>query len=84
MTNTRQDIQNWLIDRFAALIQVAPHEIDIDRAFADYALDSALAVTLTQELGGLVGEELSITLFWEYPSIRTLSEALASQGAEQA
>jgi acyl carrier protein len=83
MTPTLQDIQNWLVERFAALAQVTPREIDIDKAFADYALDSALAVTLTQELGTLVNEELSITLFWEYPTIRALAEVLASQAAEQ-
>ena len=77
------EIETWLLDRFAKLADIAPDDIDVDRPFADYQLDSSVAVTLTQDLSRWLARELSITLFWEYPSIRDLSSALADERATQ-
>ncbi|HEY8025632.1 MAG TPA: acyl carrier protein [Burkholderiaceae bacterium] len=74
--SSKTDIQNWLVSRFAELSQIDPRQIDVDRPFADYQLDSAVAVTVSHELGERLERELSITLFWDYPTIRDLSEAL--------
>ncbi len=79
MTHTSHDIQDWLVARFADLAQVAPQDIDVDRPFIDYQLDSALAVTVSQELGDWLAQELSITLFWEYPTIRSLAETMGAE-----
>jgi acyl carrier protein len=78
MIHITEDIQNWLVERFADLSQVTTQEIDLDRPFVDYQLDSALAVTVSRELGSWLEQELSITLFWEHPTIRTLAEALGA------
>ncbi|MDK2122755.1 acyl carrier protein [Parachitinimonas caeni] len=69
-------IEDWLVQRFAQLAEVSPDDIDLDRPFADYQLDSAVAVTVSREFGAWLGKELSITLFWEYPTIRSLAAAL--------
>jgi acyl carrier protein len=78
--NTQEEIANWLVRRFAQLAQVGPAEIDVERPFADYELDSAVAVTVSQELSAQVGKSLPITLFWEYPTIASLSSALGMDG----
>jgi acyl carrier protein len=72
-----EDIQAWLIVRFADVLQVPPEDMDPNRPFADYQLDSALAVTVSRELGEWLEQELSITLFWEYPTIAELASALS-------
>lgn len=72
----KEAIENWLVQRFSQLADVSPDEIDIDRPFADYQLDSAVAVTVSRELSRQVGRDLPITLFWEYPTIGSLSSAL--------
>ncbi|MEX0731425.1 MAG: acyl carrier protein [Aquisalimonadaceae bacterium] len=72
----QESMEDWLISRFAQLAGVSPDEIDIDRPFADYQLDSAVAVTMTKEFSAWLGRELSITLFWEYPTIRSLAAAI--------
>lgn len=77
--NRYQEIESWLVDRMATLAQMPPDKIDIDTAFKSYALDSSVAVTLAQEIGCLLGTPQSATLFWEYPSIRTLARALATE-----
>ncbi|MFC4161437.1 acyl carrier protein [Chitinimonas lacunae] len=68
--------EDWLVQRFASLAQVAPAEIDLDRPFADYRLDSAVAVTISGEFSRWLGQELPITLFWEHPTIRSLAFAV--------
>jgi acyl carrier protein len=70
------DIECWLVERFAQLANVEPSEIDSDRPFSDYALDSSVAVTVTAEFSRWLGSELAITLFWEYPTIRSLAAGL--------
>jgi acyl carrier protein len=76
-SRSANEIEHWLVARFAQLANVEPSEIDSDRPFSDYALDSSVAVTVTAEFSGWLGKELTITLFWEYPTIRSLSSALA-------
>ena len=72
------EIEDWLIQRFAVLADMSCEEVDIDRPFVDYNLDSAVAVTVSRELAAWVGHELPITLFWEYPTIASLSDALGN------
>ena len=73
----REFIENWLIQKIAALAGMEEGDIDLDRPFIDYRLDSSVAVTLTKDLEELLDVELSVTLFWEYPNIGALSEVLA-------
>lgn len=70
------EIEQWLVERFATIAEVDATELDVDRPFADYHLDSSVAVTVTRELSAWLDRELSLTLFWEYPTIATLSRAL--------
>ncbi|WWE79882.1 8-amino-7-oxononanoate synthase (plasmid) [Burkholderia gladioli] len=69
-------IQHWLVQRFAQLAEVPAQSIEVERPFADYQLDSAVAVTVSRELSEQLGRDLPITLFWEYPTIAALSAAL--------
>lgn len=68
--------EDWLVQRFAQLAETAPEDIDLDRPFADYRLDSAVAVTVSAEFSRWLGQELPITLFWEHPTIRSLAFAV--------
>lgn len=78
-TFTEQEIQTWLISHLAMYLKVPPDEIDIQESFAAYGLDSAVAVSMTDELAKWIGCELEITLFWEYPNIETLVQYLAAK-----
>lgn len=75
---TEEDIENWIVLRLAAYLQVDPESIEISASFAQYGLDSSVAVTITEELAQWLDRELEPTLFWEYPNIASLSEYLAA------
>jgi acyl carrier protein len=76
MNRTYDEVEAWLVSQVATLAEADPDSIDIDKPFIDYRLDSSVAVTLAHELGRWMGRELSPTLFWEYPNISTLADAL--------
>lgn len=75
---SQDDIESWLVARFAAFAELDQDDVDVDRPFQEYRLDSSVAATLTLELAQWVGAELPVTLFWEHPTIHKLSVALAS------
>jgi len=75
-TFTEKEIQNWLISHLAMYLKIPPDEIDIQESFAAYGLDSAVAVSMTDELAEWIGCELALTLLWEYPTIETLAQYL--------
>lgn len=72
-------IQDWLIEKIAQANQQDPDEIEIEASFADYALSSSVAMSLTGELADWLGCPLEPTLFWEYPNIEVLSQFLMTQ-----
>ncbi|MBP5975408.1 AMP-binding protein [Brasilonema sp. CT11] len=78
-TFTKEAIQTWLVSHLALYLNIPPDEIDIQEPFTAYGLDSAVAVSMTGELGEWIGCELAIILFWEYPSIEILAQYLAEE-----
>ena len=59
----------------SAVIKMPPDRIDADAALEQYGIDSVMAVGLTTELEKSFGS-LSKTLFFEYQSLRALTEYL--------
>lgn len=76
---TKSDVQDWLISAIGRALQIDPNEIETSVAFDRYGMDSALAVELTGELEKRVGQSLSPTLMYDYPTIDALSEHLAGE-----
>ncbi len=70
-------IQAWLIAQVAAQLQVAPHEIDIYEPLAHYGLSSAVAVGLSGQLQDWLGQEISPTLLYDYPTLANLTQYLS-------
>ena len=72
------ELQHWMCQQLANVLQLDPQEINLDAPFAEYGLDSrsgiALVATLEDWLGGA---ELSPTLLWQYPSVAALSAYLS-------
>ncbi len=80
---TRESIETWLIEKVAKLLELNPYEIDIEREFSEYNLDSVEAVNLSGELENYLECRLSPTLLWDYPNIETLAEYLATNPDNQ-
>jgi len=78
-SQTRAEIEAWLIAHIARELSIPPTEIDIRRPFAYYGLSSAHAVGLAAELETWLGRRLPPTLAYDYPSIQTLARFLAEE-----
>jgi acyl carrier protein len=73
-----EQIQAWLIDYLARLLEIPPEEISVVDSFDEFGLDSAAAVGLTGDLGRWFGRKLEPTLPYDYPTIGSLSAYLAA------
>ncbi|MEM9809075.1 MAG: AMP-binding protein [Cyanobacteria bacterium P01_D01_bin.56] len=76
VTITENSIQDWLIERLAAILKIDPDEIDIQEPFSTYGLDSSVSMSLTGELADWLGCDLEPTLFWEHPNIENMTPYL--------
>lgn len=73
------EIQQWIVNWLAKHLKMSPASIEADTSFADYGIDSVIAVDLSFELGGWLGVELEATILWNFPTITALSEYLADK-----
>ena len=76
---TPEEIENWLRARIAAEINAQPGAIALNIPFANYGLDSIVIVTIVSDLEEQLKTSLDPTIFWEYPTIETLTEWLAAE-----
>ncbi|MEL7405452.1 MAG: aminotransferase class I/II-fold pyridoxal phosphate-dependent enzyme, partial [Cyanobacteria bacterium J06558_2] len=73
-----ETIQGWLIDKFAELLEIEPHQIDVRQDFEEYGLESAEAINLSGDLEEYLGCRLPPTLLWDYQNIEVLAQYLAN------
>lgn len=76
-TITAPQIQQWLIATVAKALKADAGEIDVDISFDRYGLDSSETVGIVGDLADWLGRELSPTLLYDYPTIKSLSAHLA-------
>ncbi|MDZ8033650.1 SDR family NAD(P)-dependent oxidoreductase [Nostoc sp. DedSLP04] len=81
---SQKNIEAWLILKVAEHLQIAPEQIDIQHPLAYYGLSSLVAVSIASDLQELLERQLSPTLLYDYPSIETLSQHLASDFQSEA
>jgi len=68
------ELRQWLVNRIAEDLSVPPEEINTQRPFAEFGLDSRSAVAMTGELEAVVHREVSPTLVWDHPTIEAVVE----------
>jgi acyl carrier protein len=76
----RAVIAEWLAVELAAVAEVDYRDVDADAPFDVYGLDSVTAVNLVGKLEEWLGLVLPPTLFWDYPTVATLADHLATFG----
>ncbi|QLE45892.1 SDR family NAD(P)-dependent oxidoreductase (plasmid) [Nostoc sp. C052] len=81
---SQKNIEAWLILKVAEQLKIAPEQIDIQQSLAYYGLSSLVAVSIASELQELLERQISPTLLYDYPSIETLSQHLASDFQSEA
>ena len=74
---TLDDVKKVLVEAVAAEAGVAPAELEIDRPFTDYGLDSMAALSVGMEIEDTCGlSDPPVDLLWDHPTVDTLAEAL--------
>ena len=74
---TQIEIQNWIVNYVAELLEVKPDIIDVTMPFDRYGIDSADAIGLMAELNDWLAIELEPTLIYDYPYIEALARRLS-------
>src|SRR4028119_1379863 len=77
-----EQLQGWIATRLAEYLVTEPSQIDPARSLADYGLGSRDALVLLGEIEEFLGQTLSPTIFWEYPSLAALARHLAGKEPE--
>ncbi|ABG51224.1 8-amino-7-oxononanoate synthase [Trichodesmium erythraeum IMS101] len=82
LSPVRKNIKSWLISQLAERLEIETDQIDIQRDFTDYGLNSIEVVNLSGELENLLGRRLPPTLLLDYPTIESLAEYLVEDTSE--
>jgi acyl carrier protein len=79
---TQSAIQQWLVNRIAGIAQIQADEVEVDRPFADFGLDSIQLFEISGDLQKFMGQDISEIVAWDFPTIAKLSRHLSSPGSE--
>lgn len=71
-------IETWIINWLSQKLKIATQSIQPDKSFADYGIDSMMAVDLSFELGEWIERALDATILWNFPTIEALASHLAT------
>lgn len=74
-----EEIEAFFVQRLAGGLGVATDDLDVTQPFSALGLDSAATLALLAEAEAWLGRRLSPTLFWDYPTIATLSAHLGEE-----
>ncbi|NWA29720.1 acyl carrier protein [Pseudomonas gingeri] len=77
-TLSASELSHWLATRIAQYVNLPLDAIEPDEPLSEYGLDSVYALTLIGEVGAHLGVDVDPTVIWDFPTLRTLSQALAS------
>ncbi|MGV9267536.1 thioester reductase domain-containing protein [Kitasatospora sp. NPDC003701] len=74
-------LERQVLEIVADGLGALPQEIRATASFAEYGVDSILAVRMTDQVNRLFGTDLRPTVLFDHPSVRGLTEHLISLGA---
>jgi acyl carrier protein len=73
------EIRNWLVERVAFYLEVAPDSVDPDVGLVEMGLDSVYAMTLSGDVEEHFGLELEPTIAWDYGTVTKLADFLSAE-----
>ncbi|HLC15054.1 MAG TPA: beta-ketoacyl synthase N-terminal-like domain-containing protein [Thermodesulfovibrionia bacterium] len=71
-------LQQWLINRIAQRLYLASSSINVNEPFSLYGMNSVDVVSISGELGELLGRDLSPIMIYDYPTINAVCRYLAA------
>ena len=76
------EIQAWLIEKFAAELWLEPAEVDVRKNFRAFGMDSISASVLIGEIAERMQFDAEPSLFERFSTIEALTLFLAERAAE--
>jgi acyl carrier protein len=76
---TEESLRGWLVQHLADRVQIPAAEVDPDRTFEEYGLDSRVAVQVSGALEKVVERRLSPGLLYEHQTVNELTGYLATE-----
>lgn len=73
---TPEEIEEWLVNHIAQILEIEPDEIDLTIPFERYGLDSAAGITLTGDLDEWLGHTIDPSIIYDYPTVESLVKYL--------
>jgi acyl carrier protein len=75
--------REWLLQLIAKKAQVPVGELDLDRPFSEYGMDSVDAVAIAHDVEDRLGLDLDPTMLWNYPTPDALLQFLFPDAPRQ-
>jgi len=72
-------LKAWVSEWLSRHLALEAEELDPDRPFAEYGLDSLRGVSLARDLGKWLGRPLDPTTVWQFPTLNTLLAAFSDR-----
>ena len=79
MSKSREEIEEWLVEKVSQIVEIPPDEIEIEEPFANYGLSSMDTVSISGELEEWLDKRLSPTLLFDYPTIEQMAQHLSEE-----
>jgi len=79
-TTGAAEVETWLRTWIGARLVLPATQIDPQKPFSDFGIDSLTAVELSVALGGWLKTELPTTLTWDFPNLRALAAGVTAPG----
>ena len=76
---TEVEIKSWIVNYLAEVLDMQPGDIDPERDFNDYGLNSSTAVSLMGDLEDVVDMELSPSILFKHNTINALARHLVAE-----
>jgi acyl carrier protein len=78
---TSAELEDWIAEWLATKIKMPASAIDRDRPFAEYGLDSMIAVEFSGVLEQRLGRPISPSIAWEFPTVTDLAAHVMAGGS---
>ena len=76
---TLDSILSWIETWLAQKIKIDPHQIDPSQSFADFGIDSVMAVEFSRALGDWLEIPIEATILWKFSTIESLGKYLITE-----
>lgn len=79
---TADRLQEWLVEQLSAHLDIPASQVDPDKDFESYGLDSREGIRISGKLEKLLERRLSPAILYEHSSITALVGHLMTSGAD--